>query len=71
MNENQACEPQGMIPMPTVGYGDCAKESMTRQRLLELTILAKETADVLNAKGLKRHEYCQFGDIVRNMLNLT
>lgn len=47
------------------------KNKLTRQRLLELTILAKETADVLNAKGLSSDEYCQFGDIVRNMLNLS
>ena len=57
--------PQGMI------VGEQMKPMFSRQRLLELTILAKETADILNAKGLKPQEYCQFGDIVRNMLNLN
>lgn len=44
--------------------------SISRNRYLELTILAKETADILNEKGLKPNEYCQFGDIVRRMLEL-
>ena len=66
MNDNMACEPSR-----TMGIGMDCKSSMSRQRLLELTILAKETADILNAKGLRRDEYCQFGGIVQNMLNLT
>lgn len=54
-----------------VGMTLAKEERPTKMRLVELTLLAKETADNLQAKGLKQHEHCLFGDIVRRMIELN
>ena len=58
--------------MPTA-YPDCQTltstvDSITRTRLVALTKLAKEIADLLDKKGLERQEHCVFGEIIQRML---
>lgn len=42
--------------------------SMTRKRILELTDLALKVARYMDEMGIKRNEYCTFGEIIRRMI---
>jgi hypothetical protein len=69
MNPDTACEQVRPIPM---GLGDFtiggAKEKMTRTRLVELTVIAKDIATAMDNKGVKSNERCIFGQIIQQML---
>lgn len=43
---------------------------MSKKRYVELVILAKSTSDYLEKKGLKREEFCRFGRIMEQMIEL-
>lgn len=44
------------------------REGMPRQRLVEITTIAKEVADDMDKRGIKLNERCKFGQIIQLML---
>lgn len=43
---------------------------ITRQRFIELTKIAKDTAAYVERRGLRREEQCVFGNLVQRMLEI-
>ena len=65
MNEGN----QGCIPVAPLGEV-CAKSFLTRERYVELVQLGLIAAKELDAHGLKRNEYCEFGRIMDRIMQL-
>jgi len=42
--------------------------TLTQERILELTRLAYETIKFLDKHGVKKYERCQFGTLIRNLM---
>ena len=57
----------GVATTPEIGVDHNQKYALTKQRVLYLNTLAVNCINYLEKEGLKAHEWCIFGDIIRTM----
>jgi hypothetical protein len=43
---------------------------LTKKRMVELTNIALKVCDFMKEQGIKPEEYCYFGRVMQNMVNL-